>query len=204
MQNENAGLRDQKCLSISRWRQQSIKPSALWLWGSSEHGPPWDCPGEAGPASGINSGVEGLISFSDPFWGSSQRVKIPGQMDFLPLTLLSPSQFPFRKLSHCSPVFLNIPAYSSSRGSKFRDRAIISLGANVFWAFTMSKGLCQTFYMLWIDCKDGLNSLSFSVSTCFVLWLCNFFHKVVASVSPHLESGVAPWIVLANKMQQKK
>lgn len=51
---------------------------------------PWLRASEAGPASDMSSGVEDLVSLSDPFWGSYQRAEVPGRRDFVLLNLLFP------------------------------------------------------------------------------------------------------------------
>lgn len=60
--------------------------------GAFEHGALCDCMGsmpiEAGPASDINSGVNNLDSFSDPFQGSYQREEIPCYIDSILFNLL--------------------------------------------------------------------------------------------------------------------
>ena len=51
---------------------------------------PWLRAREAGPASDMNSGVQDLVSLSDPFWGSYQTAEVPGHRDFVLLNLLFP------------------------------------------------------------------------------------------------------------------
>lgn len=86
---------------------------------------------EASPAADINSGVDNLVSFSDSFWGFYLREEVPGHMDSFLLNLLFPQSVSIHRSKAHGPVFLIVPANSNSQGSKFRDRVIISLVANI-------------------------------------------------------------------------
>lgn len=79
---------------------------------------------QASPPTDINSEMDDLGFF---FFSSD-----PGYMYSLLLSLFPQSASIQRSKAHNGLVFLNIPANSSSHRSKFRDRVIISIVANIY------------------------------------------------------------------------
>lgn len=117
------------------------------VWGSQSVGPFWTqgpvqlhrlCANKASPPTDINSEVDDLIFFfSDP-----------NHMDSVLWNCLFLQSVSFqRSMAHNGLVFLSIPTNSSSYRSKFRDRDITSIVANMYWAFTMWQILCKILYV---------------------------------------------------------
>lgn len=49
--------------------------------------------------------------------------------------------------------------------------------------------------------KNGYNTSPFSVITLFTMWLCSNSHQEVIFIFPILETGLALWLTLANRMK---